>query len=367
VPGDRQSRSRPWCTQSGRRQAARLDLWKHLPRSTCVPGARLGPVVLLSFLVLLLASDSVAGRSPPSPLLEPISAKRLAHCERSALLRPVCPRSVPRVRFYLSHLSVELRGLGGPVLDVFGMESGGEYPGRPRLNRPPKMAHVVVAVGDVAGLSPRAVPRGDRREALRDGILRRERKAAVSFGRVRWAGREGVLFLAPSFPTGGFLGNHLNFVWRERGMQHTLSLHAWEPLTEAAAMLRTMVERLPTLAQADRLRRLSPTRTIRLPAGPATRRTNITAPPGRNAFHAYVVVPGRADVTVRIVTASVRGLELVDSTTRFGRCGVRPPLRLCYVRIAKAAAPPGGGWTLVVTKRSERPAVVRVDLGFRSL
>jgi hypothetical protein len=72
-------------------------------------------------------------------------------------------------------------------------------------------------------------------------------------------------------------------------------------------------------------------------------------------------------VGVQIVTASGRRLQLVDSTTRFGRCGVRPPLRLCYVPIAKETAPPGGRWTLVVTKRSERPAVVRVDFGFRSL
>lgn len=330
-------------------------------------GAKIGSAVfLLSLLGLPVVSGGVAGRMQTAPLLEPTSAKRLAHCERSARLRPVCPRFVPRVRFYLSHLSVELRGLGGPILDVFGMESGGEYPGRPRLNRPPRMAHVVVAAGDVAGLAPQAVPRDDRRERLRDGVMRRERKAAVSFGRVRWAGREGVLFLAPSFPTGGFVGNHLNFVWREHGVQHTLSLHAWEPLTEAAATLRTMVERLPTHAEAERLRRVSPTRTIRLPAGRATRRTKIIAPPGRSAFHSYVVVPGRAHVGVHIVTASGRQLQLVDSATRLGRCGVRPPLRLCYVLIAKRTAPPGGRWTLVVTKRSERPAVVRVDLGFRS-
>jgi hypothetical protein len=188
----------------------------------------------------------------------------------------------------------------------------------------------------------------------------------VSFGRVRWAGREGLLSLAPSFPTGGFLANHLNFVWREHGVQHTLSLHAWEPLTEAAALLRTMVERLPSLAEADRLRRLSPTRTLRLPASPATARTNLNAPRGRHPFRAYIVAPGRTDVGVHIVTSSGRRLQLVDSTIRFGRCGVRPPLRLCYVRVTKGIAPPGGQWTLVVTKRSEHPAVVRVDLGFRS-
>ena len=340
----------------------RPDLLGALARSIDVALAK--PFVVV--LALTLAGTASARPHQPAPLLEPISAKRLAHCERSALLRPVCPRSVPRARFYLSGLSVTLRGLGGPVLDVFGMESGGEYPGRPQLNRPPRMAHVVVAVGDVTGLSPHAVPRGDRRERLRDDVMRRERKAAVSFGRVTWAGREGGLSLAPSFPTGGFLGNHLNFTWRERGLQYTLSLHAWVPLTEAAATLRTMMARLPTPVGADRLRRLSPTRTMRLPAGPATERTQIAAPSGRLAFNAYVIVPGRADVGVRIVTANGRRLQLVDSTTRFGRCGVRPPLRLCSVPVPREAALQGGPWKLIVTKRSEKPAVVRVDLGFRS-
>jgi hypothetical protein len=71
-------------------------------------------------------------------------------------------------------------------------------------------------------------------------------------------------------------------------------------------------------------------------------------------------------VGVRFETAGGRRLQLVDSTTRFGRCGVRPPLRLCYVRVARPSAPAGGAWTLVVTKRSEPAAVVRVDLGFRA-
>lgn len=320
----------------------------------------------LAVLVLALVGTASARLQQPSPLVAPISAKRLAHCERSALLRPVCPRSVPRVDSYLSHLSVELAGLGGPVLDVFNLESGGEYPGRPRLNRPPRMAHVVVVAGDVERLAPLRVPRGASGESLHDGVLRQDREAPVSFGRARWAGRTGALYLVPPFPRGGMLGNHLSFTWDERRTQYTLSLHAWEPLTEAAAALRTMVERLPSRHEADRLRLLSPSRRLRMPTGRVTSRVRITAPAGRHLFHAYVVVPGRADVALRIETVGGRRLLLLDSTRRFGRCGVRPPLRLCYVRVPRDAAPTGGAWTLVVTKRSEKPAVVRIDVGFRA-
>jgi len=323
-------------------------------------------LICLAVLLVALVGTASARPQQPPPLLAPIAAKRLAHYERSALLRPVCPRSVPRVNVYLSHLSVELAGLGGPVLDVFNLESGGEYPGRPQLNRPPRMAHVVVVAGDVERLAPLRVPRDASGEPLRDGVLRRERAAPVSFGYVRWGERTGALYLAPPFPRGGMLGNHLNFTWDERRIQYTLSLHAWEPLTEAEATLRTMVERLPSRREADRLRLLSPSRRLTMPAGRRTARTRIAAPAGRHGFDAYVVVPGRADVALRIETAGGRRLLLLDSTSRFGRCGVRPPLRLCYVRVPRDAAPTGGAWTLVVTKRSDKPAVVRVDVGFHA-
>ena len=37
------------------------------------------------------------------------------------------------------------------------------------------------------------------------------------------------------------LGNHLIFRWRDAEAYHVLSLHAWEPLTESAAVLREIV------------------------------------------------------------------------------------------------------------------------------
>ena len=41
------------------------------------------------------------------------------------------------------------------------------------------------------------------------------------------------------------MGNHLIFRWREHGRTYALGLHAWEPLSEAVATLRAIVDSLP--------------------------------------------------------------------------------------------------------------------------
>lgn len=70
--------------------------------------------------------------------------------------------------------------------------------------------------------------------------MRRTRTEPISFGRVRWGDTRGLLFLAPPFLTGGYLGDHLAFVWRAGDTSWAVSLHAWEPLREAVATLRAM-------------------------------------------------------------------------------------------------------------------------------
>jgi hypothetical protein len=71
-------------------------------------------------LALAFAADA---RSVPLVALAP---KRVAYCERSALLSPACPRRVPRVRAaYLSHLAVDPARRGLRV-DIFNPERGGE-------------------------------------------------------------------------------------------------------------------------------------------------------------------------------------------------------------------------------------------------
>ncbi len=168
-----------------------------------------------------------------------LAPKRVEHCRRSALIRPTCPTQVPRVRAeYLSHLSRDVLGRSG-ILDVFDLERA---PGRdqPDNDRPPWFAHVGILAGETERIASWGEPWDRRAVALRDGLMERERTEPVSFGLVTWGDTRGLLFLAPPFPTGGYLGNHLVFVWRAGATSWAVSLHAWEPLTEAVATLRAM-------------------------------------------------------------------------------------------------------------------------------
>lgn len=181
--------------------------------------------------------------------LVPLAPKRIAYCERSELLRAACPRLVPRVRAaYQSHLSVAPSG-DRRRLDIFNLERGGEYPGQPERNRPPRMAHLVIAGGEVEGSAPVFDLLQARRVRLRNGLMRMQRVRTLSFGRVRWKGLTGDLFLAPSYPRGGMLGNHLVFRWGS-DRRYVVSLHAWEPLVEAAATLKAIVASTPAAARS---------------------------------------------------------------------------------------------------------------------
>jgi hypothetical protein len=53
---------------------------------------------------------------------------------------------------------------------------------------------------------------------------------AISLGDVRWAGHNGQLILAPSYPGGGEVGSHLVFTYRHGGTYLGVSLHPWPSL-----------------------------------------------------------------------------------------------------------------------------------------
>jgi hypothetical protein len=227
------------------------------------------------------------------------------------------------------------------------------------------MAHLVAVAGNVERLASFREPRDETGERVRDGLLRRRRGAPVSFGRARWADRIGALYLMPPFPHGGMLGNHLVFSWRQDKRPYALSLHAWEPLTESVATLQTMVEGLPSLADTERLIRLSPVRRLAMPRGAASARAKIPAPsPQKYAFDVFVVAPAGADVGMRIETPTGHRLRILDST-QSRDCNLRPPLRTCFLHFPRLEAPRSGVWTIVLTKRSIAPAHVRVDVSFR--
>jgi hypothetical protein len=75
--------------------------------------------------------------------------------------------------------------------------------------------------------------------------MRHNRGRSLSFGRVEWKQLTGSLFLAPSYPRGGMLGNHLVFRWGTAQRRYVVSLHAWEPLREAVSTLKAIVASTP--------------------------------------------------------------------------------------------------------------------------
>ncbi|MGH3034574.1 MAG: hypothetical protein ACRDON_08460 [Gaiellaceae bacterium] len=183
---------------------------------------------------------------PAAVELVPTPPDALRACRRSPLLRRACPQQVPEAPFdpdseiYQAHVFPS--GPGGTR--TFNLSWGGEYP-RPERNRPPALVHIVLVGGRPLGpLEGIDIPQ-PRRAELRDGLLHRSRGRALSFGTALWHGLRGRLLLAPPYPRGGIMGNHLVFRWRDGKREYALSLHAWEPLTETAETLRRVVASAP--------------------------------------------------------------------------------------------------------------------------
>lgn len=163
----------------------------------------------------------------------------LAECRRSALVRPACPARVPRVRgLYRSQRSRDVLR-PARVLDVFDLERAPDRD-QPDENRPPRFAHIGLLAGEARRIGAWVVPRDRTAFVLRDGLMLPSRTEPISFGHVRWGETRGLLFLAPPFPAGGYLADHLAFVWQAGGTRWVVSLHAWEPLRQAVATLRAM-------------------------------------------------------------------------------------------------------------------------------
>jgi hypothetical protein len=130
-------------------------------------------------------------------------------------------------------------------MHVFDLERGGEDPRRPGRARLPAVAHLTIVAGNVDGVAAFVQPLAERAVPLRAGLMRRKRTEALFFGRVRWGGKDGALFLAPPFLYGGQIGNHLCFRWRSNQTDFVISLHGWEPLPAAVATLQAVVESAP--------------------------------------------------------------------------------------------------------------------------
>jgi hypothetical protein len=162
----------------------------------------------------------------------------LARCRSDVRLRPACPRRIPRINGWETYPR--------EVDAVFGIQLGGEIPGRPELMRPPGNLHLEVA-REPDRWVPFRWPTGAP-SPVRDGLVHERRDRPIPLGSVRWAGRRGSVALAPGYPTGGSQGGHVMFRWRERGTEYVVGMHAWEPFTEAYSTLRRIVASLPPRA-----------------------------------------------------------------------------------------------------------------------
>lgn len=206
------------------------------------------------------AASSSADRAR-TVAMQPTPRRLLSMCRGVARLRAVCPSRVPRTEYgyqRLTRVHVCERGRGDCLVrrvDLFEMQYGGENRRRPEANRPPAFAHLVLYAGDLGGRtgyqkhgdSAFLFDWPDPRESVRsrDGLLRRSGSEALWLGKETWSGITGELVLAPPWPSGGLFGNHLIFRFGTEARGRVVSLHAWEPFSEAVATLKAVVASTP--------------------------------------------------------------------------------------------------------------------------
>jgi hypothetical protein len=101
-------------------------------------------------------------------------------------------------------------------------------------------------------------------------------------------------------------------------------------------------------------------------AGGRSRATfNVVAlDPPTHVFDVRVVAPASADIQIRMRTANGRLLYILDSTRSKDWCKVRHRRSVCQLPFPKLEAQLGGQWTVMVVKRSDPAASVRVDVTF---
>ena len=203
--------------------------------------------------VLMVLSGSRASAVTASPaarrpvVMVPLPARLLARCRSAFVLRSVCPRLIPKVSggFTVSGPVVQRPKASG--FTVFDLQHGAPHEKRTWLNRPPGVLHLTLVAGrrpgNLFGGTP--YPGSKTTATLRNGQSTRTRRKPLLYGTRRWGGHRGSLFLAPSYPYGGQIGGHLTFWWRKGGDGHVVSLHAWEPLTETARVLRAIIATTP--------------------------------------------------------------------------------------------------------------------------
>lgn len=157
-------------------------------------------------------------------------------CTKGPPLSRACPLLVPVV--FPSKYVIDSFGRPGGPFQVLELAAGAPGSNFSR-NAPPRVAHVVVESGKPQFLIDLGEPAGEPlplRRVLGDHL---DAPQPVTLDK-RW-GWKTQLVLAPSFPAGGAHGDHLVYRWKSGGMEHVISLHAWEPAGEAVRTLHAIV------------------------------------------------------------------------------------------------------------------------------
>jgi hypothetical protein len=202
----------------------------------------------LAMAVLVNRSSSLASARMATPVarrpvvMMRLPAPLLARCRSAYVLRPACPRLIPKVSgMVVSGPNVQYPKASG--FTVFDLQHGAPHEKQTWLNRPPRVLHLTLVAGRRPGnlFGGMPYPGSKAPATLRNGQSTRTRRKPLLYGTRRWGGHHGALFLAPSYPYGGQIGGHLTFWWRKGREGYVVSLHAWEPLTECSRVLRTIV------------------------------------------------------------------------------------------------------------------------------
>jgi hypothetical protein len=106
--------------------------------------------------------------------------------------------------------------------------------------------------------------------------------------------------------------------------------------------------------------------TFRMAPGRSTVRFKITAlDPPTHVYDVRIVAPDSADIGVRIHTWYGTTLHVLGSTRDPDWCKVRRRRSVCQLSFPLLEAQRPGLWTVIVTKRSDAAATVKVAVTFR--
>jgi hypothetical protein len=178
----------------------------------------------------------------------PVPRSAWSACTQGWLLRSACPRSVPASGSG-ARPNIDAGCSGGPTMNSVPLASkdcrfahwsyltyGRPIPGAQNgivveaselTPPPPYFVHVLVYGTTEPSALGFALPHG-RPKPLTDALLQRiNARRALLISHVRWAGHQGDLILAPSFPRGGEMGSHLIFSYRTGRIYRGISLHPW--------------------------------------------------------------------------------------------------------------------------------------------